>query len=80
VTEPDIREQLRAIREGLRRAGREMVLSGWQAVLRGALAFAAGAAGLFLEPLWAFGLLGLTLGLGSAVWGALLLRREPADA
>ncbi|MHC4917002.1 MAG: hypothetical protein ACYTGB_16100 [Planctomycetota bacterium] len=35
--EPDLREQLQAVQRGLRRAGREMVLSGTQALVRGVL-------------------------------------------
>lgn len=83
MPEPEIREQLQAIQSGLRRSGREMVLSGGQALLRGALVLAgcllswplAGRPWWQAAALWA-ALVGLGLGLELGLY-LRLARRHP---
>lgn len=77
MSESDLLRQLEAVQKGLRRSGREMVLSGTQALLRGVFVLAGCAASLaFLEHPWwhVAGLWGGIAVLAMAVEGLLYLR------
>jgi len=81
--EPDLLAQVEAIRAGFRRAGREMVLSGDQALLRGAFVLIGCALSwpLAAGPWWRLALLWTGVVLADAVCEILLYlrlaRREP---
>jgi hypothetical protein len=72
MTEPELLEQLEAVQKGLHRAGREMVLSSSQALLRGILVLVGcGASYALLERSWEY-LAGL--------WGAVVVLMMASEA
>jgi hypothetical protein len=77
MPDPDLREQIEAIQKGLRRVGREMVLSSSQALVRGLFVLVACGLSLLLlnRPWWQMGLLWSVAALLAAAVEALLYLR-----